>query len=131
MTISDVKTSIDGGKGQTAFTANTEGEFLQLDILNEYTSTGVEAIPYTIPAKEVTITFTVAGLSKNSTAQVPTTAAEPTTAPADTATSTQTPATAETVNQPNTGLIIAIVAVVVIGVAVFLFLNSKKKKNDK
>ncbi|NLO37996.1 MAG: hypothetical protein GX115_00700 [Ruminiclostridium sp.] len=131
VTISDVKTSIDGGKGQTAFTANTEGEFLQLDILNEYTSTGVEAIPYTIPAKEVTITFTVAGLSKNSTAQAPTTAAEPTTAPADTATSTQTPATAETVNQPNTGLIIAIVAVVVIGVAVFLFLNSKKKKNDK
>ncbi len=69
ITISDVKTSIDGGKGQTAFTVNTAGDYVQLDILNEYTSTGAEAIPYTMPAKGITITFTIAGLKKDSAAQ--------------------------------------------------------------
>ncbi|HPP35975.1 MAG TPA: hypothetical protein PK767_06990 [Clostridiales bacterium] len=65
VTISDVKTSIDGGKAQTAFTVNTDGDYVQIDILNEYTSTGTEAISYKMPTKSVTITFTVSGLSKD------------------------------------------------------------------
>lgn len=135
VTISDVKTSIDGGKGQTAFTANTSGDLLQIDILNEYTSTGVEAIPYTMPTKDVTITFTIAGLSKDSAAQAqpeatPTTAPQPTQAPADTETSAPAEAPAA---QSNSGTIIAIVigAVVVIAGVVFLAVQSGKKKNNK
>ena len=69
VTISDVKTSFDGGKAQTKFTVNTDGEYAQIDILNEYTSTGTQAISYSMPEKSITITFTVSGLSKDAGAQ--------------------------------------------------------------
>lgn len=135
VTISDMKTSIDGGKGQTAFTANTDGDLLQLDILNEYTATGAEAIPYTMPTKDITITFTVAGLSKDSAAQAKP-EATPTAAPQATATPAAVEASAPVeapAAQSNSGTIIAIVigAVVVIGGIVFLAVKSGKKKNNK
>lgn len=69
VTISDVKTSFDGGKAQTKYTVNTDGEYVQIDILNEYTSTGTQAISYNMPKKSITITFTVSGFSKDAGAQ--------------------------------------------------------------
>lgn len=141
VTIGDVKTSFDGGKGQTAFTVNTEGDYVQIDILNEYTSVGTEAIAYTLPAKEdITITFAVAGLSKDSAAQAqatPAAASEPTiapvTEPATEPTTVETTAPAETAaSQLAPGVIIAIAcgAVIVIGVIVMLVIRLEKKKKD-
>ena len=68
LTISDVKTSIDGRKPD-CFHGQYRRQYVQLDILNEYTSTGTDAIAYNMPTKSITITFTVSGFSKDAGAQ--------------------------------------------------------------
>jgi hypothetical protein len=126
VTISDVDTVIDGGVGQEAFTVNTDGDYVQIDILNEYTDTGTDAIPYTMPAKDVTIAFTVAGFSKDSSAQAE---EEPSATPEPEPEATE--ASAETTTSTlSTGLIIAIAAgaVVVIGGIIIILVVSRKKK---
>ena len=132
VTISGFSTVIDGGMGQTAFDLNTDGDYLQIDILNEYSSTGAEAIPYTMPATDIMITFTIGGLSKDSAAMVEETP-EPTTEPTEKPTAAPT---AEPVEEEPTGLssgVIAAIAggaVVIIGAIVILIIVSKKKKKD-
>lgn len=126
VTISDFSTVIDGGTAQSAFAVNTEGDYAQIDILNEYSDVGAEAIPYTMPAEDITITFTVSGFSKDSAAQ-----AEETQSPAPEA--TETPATAEPATMPlSPGAIAAIAggAVIVIGGIIVIIVVSKKKKKN-
>lgn len=119
ITISDVKTSIDGGKAQTAFTVNTDGEYVQVDILNEYTSTGTQAIAYKMPTKSVTITFTVSGFSKDAGAQA-------TTSTSTTSTSTSAPAA----ELPKTGGVPAelIYALGFAATSLGVFMKVKKEK---
>ncbi len=128
VTISDVKTSFDGGKAQTAFTVNTDGDLVQLDILNEYTSTGTEAIAYKMPAKGITITFTVSGLSKDAGAQETST----TSTTASATTPATTPATTTPAELPKTGGLPSELLYVLGGVVTSLgiFLKRKSDKNS-
>lgn len=124
ITISDVETVMDGGIGQEAFVVNTEGDYIQIDILNEYTSTGVSAIPYTMPKKDIKITFTILGFSKDSTAP-------PVEEPSATPEPQATEASTETTAAPLSPGVIAAIAgglVLIIGVVVALIVISKKKK---
>jgi hypothetical protein len=109
VTISDVKTSFDGGRAQTKFALNTEGKFLQIDILNEYTATGTEAIPYSMPTKGITISFTVSGLSKDAGAAAETPAELP-----------------KTGGLPGEFIFVVGFAVTSLGI----FLKARKEKND-
>lgn len=127
VTISDLSTVIDGGTGQSAFAVNTEGDFAQIDILNEYTDLGAEAIPYAMPAQEITITFTLSGFSKDSAAQAETPAPTPEPEATETATAAEPAA-----SSLSPGLIAAIVggAVIVIGGIIVLIVVSNKKKQN-
>ncbi|MFA5675962.1 MAG: hypothetical protein WDA65_05490 [Christensenellales bacterium] len=123
--ISGVNTAIDGGKGQSFFAVNTSGEYLQIDILNEYTATGTEAIPYTMPAKDVMITFTVEGLSKDSSSQ----AEEPPVVPEPDDTASTEPSG----DSLSPGVIAAIaggLVLVIGGIIAVVVISGKKKKND-
>ena len=121
ITISDLSTVIDGGRGQSAFTVNTGGDYVQIDILNEYTSTGTEAIPYTMPSKDVMITFTIDGFSKGAVPVVE----EPAATPEPEVVETTAPAL-------DPGVIAAIAggAVLVIGGLIAFIVVSKKKKKS-
>lgn len=119
--ISDVKTSFDGGRAQTKYTVNTDGEFIQIDILNEYTSTGTEAIAYSMPDKGITITFTVTGLSKDAGVQEETTTPEPST-PTEPAPSGELPKTG---GLP--GELIYVTGFAVASLGVFLKVRKDKK----
>ncbi len=131
VTISDVKTSFDGGKAQTAFALNTDGDLLQLDILNEYTSTGTEAIPYKMPAKSITITFTVSGLSKDATALETPVTPEPEPEPTPEPTPEPAPTTTTPAELPDTGGLPGEILYVLGGAVASLgvFLKRKKEKN--
>ena len=124
---SDFKTVIDGAKAQSFFSVNTEADYIQLDILNEYdNAVGAEAIPYNIPTKDVVITFTISGLSKDSSSME----AEPTAAPEPEVT-----AEPEVTDEPSglgAGAVAGIAggAVVVVGGAAALIAASKKKKKS-
>lgn len=128
VTISDVSTVIDGGTAQSKFAVNTSGDYVQIDILNEYNSAvGTEAIPYTMPAKDVMITFTVAGFSKDSAQAAVEEAPEATPEPEPTAEPAPEPASGL-----STGALVAIIAgavVVIGGVIVLIIVSGKKKKN--
>lgn len=127
ITISEVSTVFDGGKGQSAFTVNTGGDYLQIDILNEYTATGTQAIPYTMPTKDIMITFTIEGLSKDAPKTEEPAAPTPELKPEVTETSTET-----TSGGLTPGLIAAIAggAVIVIGGIIVAIVLTKKKKKD-
>ena len=124
---SDFKTSLDGAKGQSFFSVNTEGDYVQLDILNEYDSAvGTESIPYTMPKDDIVITFTISGLSKDSSAMVPeeTAAVEPV--------ATEEPEAMDEPSPLGAGAVAGIAggAVVVLGGAAALIAKSKKKKKS-
>ncbi len=133
--ITDFATSFDGAKDQSFFEVNTEADYIQIDILNEYSSIGTEAIPYSMPTEGITITFTISGFSKDSAAVVE---EEPTPEPEPEATATPEPEpTAEPEPETSslgTGAIIAIVAAAVViigGAAALLVISNKKKKDGK
>ncbi len=65
ITISDVTVKFGEGRTQEYGEINTDGEMLQIDILNDYQQSS-EPVSYTMPGADTTITisFTVAGLTE-------------------------------------------------------------------
>ncbi len=126
ITISDVKTVIDSAKGQTFFAVNTEGDYIQIDILNEYNAdVGVESIPYTMPTDQITISFKIDGLSKDSAGGAVIDTPDSSEAPASSVADSE----ADEADGLSPGIIIAIVggAVLVIGVVVIVIVSKKRR----
>ena len=70
VTISDVKTSMDGGQARDfTYIDVKEGKYATISVMNTYNNAvGVDTIPYTMPAKSIDITFTISGFAKDAAA---------------------------------------------------------------
>lgn len=133
VTISNVKTSFDGGKALDFTYVDTKGDYAQISVINEYNAdVGVESVAYTsMPKESIVITFDIAGLSKDAQAEATPTAV-PTAAP--TAAPAEDPATEHEKNEGlSTGVLVAIIAggAVAIGGGTAGTLLYKKKKGSK
>lgn len=132
VTISNVKTSFDGGKALDFTYVDTKGDYAQIAVINEYNNdVGTESIAYgSMPKQEIVITFDIAGLSKDAQAEATPTSV-PTVAP------TEAPVTEpEKSGGLSTGALIGIIAggVVLVGggtAGTLLYLKKKGSKTTK
>lgn len=122
ITITDVKTVMDGGTTQDYTFIDTEQDYARITVLNTYNAdVGIDTIPYTMPKEKIEITFTIAGFTEE---------AAPTAVP--TAVPTEAPAAEEKDSGLSGGAIAAIAggAVIAIGAGIGAVAVSKKKKSQ-
>ena len=70
ITISNVRTSMDGGQAREFTFADSEGGYVRIVVMNTYDSdVGTETIPFIMPTESIDISFPISGLAHDAAAQ--------------------------------------------------------------